>query len=247
MVFKLKVYYTCGLSRVLMLRVHSIPEGPSTIDCQKLEYESGTINAVLPSAEGIRGQSKANFLASTVDSKKLKHACGVNYADVPSFFCVGIRGRSYSNFLDQTPYREGPKYPHCRDIGHEVRIQDPFKAPVCAKRYLYTMQLHGAYGQGTLSQLGSGCKISRDPRLLEGLWAPCLGLRASMAVVAAKGPSTQIECTCQPPYSRALGHATYYLSLSMYLSVCLSIYLSIHLFIFRSVHLSTYLSTYLPI
>ena len=35
----------------------------------------------------------------TVDCKKLEYGFRVIYAGFPSLFCVGIRGRSYSNFL----------------------------------------------------------------------------------------------------------------------------------------------------
>ena len=39
------------------------------------------------------------LLHLTVDSKNLEYGFGVIYVVVPSFFCFGIRRRSYSNFL----------------------------------------------------------------------------------------------------------------------------------------------------
>ena len=37
-----------------------------------------------------------------VDSKKLEYGCSVIYAGFPAFSNIGIRGRSYSDFLVST-------------------------------------------------------------------------------------------------------------------------------------------------
>ena len=37
-----------------------------------------------------------------LDSKQLEYGCRMIFADLPSFFCLGTRGRSYSKILAST-------------------------------------------------------------------------------------------------------------------------------------------------
>ena len=66
-----------------------------------------------------------------IDSKKLKYGFKVISAGVPSFFCFGIRGRSYSSLLASTVQLGNIKTKHVRTF-----------ICMCMNRYKYIYTKH---------------------------------------------------------------------------------------------------------
>ena len=128
-----------------VLRVQNIP-GPSTMR-----------------------NSKVLTLSPTVDSKTLDYGFGVIYGGVPSFFCFGIRGWSYSKLLASTVTPEGPS----------KRIQSMFTIPFLPlPRYgnpLCSLATKEDFNLLHKGQIRKPRKFQAFSSAQKGMHGPCLG------------------------------------------------------------------------